>query len=305
MRPGLGETKGVLHMFLASIGDTVERGFEVFFAWIPALIGALAILIIGYIVARVLAGVVARVLQRVGLDRTLHSGTAGRWVAKLTASPSRLLGSITFWVVFLGAISLAVTALGIDALTDFVGAVYAYLPNVLAAILIFVVAGAIAAAVGGLVARTMGDTTTGKLVGTVVPILIMAVAGFMILDQLKIAPEIVTITYASLMGAIALGMALAFGLGGRDVAARMLEGAYAAGQLNREQVKRDLEVGRERARQEAERVKAQVEEKAEGDELAGVRTGSDVTETQEVRFEPSAELTEEVQPGAKPTRPSR
>src|SRR5918999_709670 len=140
-------TKGVLHMFLASIGDTVERGFEVFFAWIPALIGALAILIIGYIIARVLAGLVARVLQRVGLDRTLHSGTAGRWVAKLTASPSRLLGSITFWVVFLGAISLAVTVLGLVALTDFVGAIYAYLPNVLAAILIFVVAGAIAAAV--------------------------------------------------------------------------------------------------------------------------------------------------------------
>jgi len=289
-------------MLLASIGDTIERGFEVFFAWIPALLGALAILIIGYIVARVLAGLVARVLQRVGLDRTVRSGTAGEWIAKVTASPSRLLGSVTFWVVFLGAISLAVTALGIDALTDFVGAIYAYLPNVLAAILIFIVAGAIAAGVGTVVTRTMGETTTGKMVGTVVPVLIMAIAGFMILDQLKIAPEIVTITYASLMGAIALGMALAFGLGGRDVAARMLEGAYAAGQRNREQIKSDLRQGRERARVEAERVKARVEEPAEGDDLAGVRTGSDVTETQEVRFEPSEQLTQEVEGGQQPRR---
>jgi Conserved TM helix len=287
-------------MFLASIGDTIERGFEVFFAWVPALLGAIAILIIGYIVARVLGGLVARVLQRVGLDRTIRSGTAGDWVAKVTSSPSRLLGSLTFWVVFLGAISLAVTALGIDALTDFVGAVYAYLPNVIAAILIFIVAGAIAAAVGTVVARTMGDTSTGKVVGTVVPILIMAIAGFMILDQLKIAPEIVTITYASLMGAIALGMALAFGLGGRDVAARMLEGAYAAGQRNREQVRRDLQQGRERARLEAERVKAKVQEPAEGDELTGVRAGSDVGQTQEVEFEPSQQLTEEVQRGTPP-----
>jgi Conserved TM helix len=287
-------------MFLASIGDTIERGFEVFFAWVPALLGAIAILIIGYIVARVLGGLVARVLQRVGLDRTIRSGTAGDWVAKVTSSPSRLLGSLTFWVVFLGAISLAVTALGIDALTDFVGAVYAYLPNVIAAILIFIVAGAIAAAVGTVVARTMGDTSTGKVVGTVVPILIMAIAGFMILDQLKIAPEIVTITYASLMGAIALGMALAFGLGGRDVAARMLEGAYAAGQRNREQVRRDLQQGRERARLEAERVNAKVQEPAEGDELTGVRAGSDVGQTQEVEFEPSQQLTEEVQRGTPP-----
>jgi Mechanosensitive ion channel, conserved TM helix len=286
-------------MFLADIGDTVDRGFEVFFAWVPALLGAIAILIIGYIVARVLGGLVGRVLQRVGLDRTLHSGTAGNWVAKVTSSPSRLLGSLTFWVVFLGAISLAVTALGIDALTDFVGEIYAYLPNVLAAILIFIVAGAIAAAVGTLVARTMGDTTTGKVVGTVVPILIMAIASFMILNQLKIAPEIVTITYASLLGAIALAMALAFGLGGRDVAARMLEGAYAAGQRNSEQIKRDLQQGREQARQDAERVKARAEEKAEGDELVGVR-GSSAGETEEVQFEPSEQLTQQVQPGTPP-----
>ena len=286
-------------MFLASIGDTVERGFEVFFAWIPALLGAIAILIIGYIVARVLGGLVTRVLQRVGLDRTLHSGTAGNWVAKATSSPSRLLGSLTFWVVFLGAISLAVTALGIDALTDFVGEVYAYLPNVLAAILIFIVAGAIAAAVGTLVARTMGDTTTGKVVGTVVPILIMVVASFMILNQLKIAPEIVTITYASLLGAIALAMALAFGLGGRDVAARMLEGAYAAGERNRETIKRDLQQGRDRARQDAERITAEAEQTVDGDELAGVR-GSSAGEAEDVRVEPSEQLTQPVQPVTQP-----
>jgi hypothetical protein len=177
--------------------------------------------------------------------------------------------------------------LGIDALEDFVAAIYAYLPNVLAAILIFLVAGAIAAGVGTLIARTMGDTTTGKVVGTVAPVLIMAVAGFMILDQLQIAPEIVTITYASLMGAIALGMALAFGLGGRDVAARMLEGAYAAGQRNREQVKQDLDQGRQRAKQEADRLREKTQVSAEGDELTGVRADA---ETEVVAFEPSPEL---------------
>jgi hypothetical protein len=123
-----------------------------------------------------------------------------------------------------------------------------------AAFLIFLVAAAIAAGVGALVLRTMGETTTGKVIATVVPILIMAVAGFMILDQLQIAETIVTIRYASLLGAEALGMALAFGPGGREVAARMLEGAYQAGQQNREQVKQDLQQGRDAARDEAERM---------------------------------------------------
>jgi hypothetical protein len=60
---------------------------------------------------------------------------------------------------------------------------------------------------------------------------------FMILNQLRIATEIVTITYAALMGALALGMALAFGLGGRDVASRVLEDAYRRGQQERNRIR--------------------------------------------------------------------
>jgi hypothetical protein len=122
-----------------------------------------------------------------------------------------------------------------------------------------VIAGAVAAAVGGLVARTMGDTPTGKVVGSVVPVLVMAIATFMILNQLQIAPEIVTITYAALIGGIFLAMALAFGLGGREVAGRMLSDAYDKGQQQRGQVRRDMEIGKERGRQDAERAKSEAE----------------------------------------------
>ena len=90
-----------------------------------------------------------------------------------------------------------------------------------------------------LVDRTMGDTPTGGIVETVAPVLVMAIATFMILDQLKIANNIVMITYAAIVGAVALGMALAFGLGGRDVAGRLLENAYArAGGQRRRQARR-------------------------------------------------------------------
>jgi hypothetical protein len=96
----------------------------------------------------------------------------------------------------------------------------------------------------------MGETPLGKIVATAAPILIMAIATFMILDQLKIAHNIVVITYAALMGAIALGAALAFGLGGREVAREMLQGAYQKGQENKEQFRRDLDRGMERGREE-------------------------------------------------------
>jgi hypothetical protein len=240
------------------IGDSLQQALNSFFGFLPNVLGFLIILVIGYIVAKVVKGVLARVLDKVGLDRALHSGQTGQYVEKISpgASPSKLVGSIAFWFIFLGAISLAVSALKIPALTTFVSAIYGYLPNVIAAVLIFVVAGAIAGAVAALVTKTMGDTPTGKLVATVAPLLIMAIATFMILNQLQIAPAIVTITYAVLLGSLGLGMALAFGLGGRETAGALVSGAYDKAQDQSDQVKRDMQVGKQRGQAQAEQAKA-------------------------------------------------
>ena len=252
-----------------NIGDSVERAFTVFFEWLPALIGALLILVIGYIVAKIVGKLVSRVLKGAGLDRMLHKGQGGQFVQKVTSSPSKLLGSIAFWAVMLGVISLAVSVLGIEALTNFVAAVYAYLPNVLAALLIFLVASAIAAGIATLVTRVMGDTALGKVVATVAPILVMTIASFMILEQLKIAHDIVITTYTLLLGGIALAAALAFGLGGREVAGKMLEGAYQKGQENKEQLKQDLDKGMSRAKEEAQAAKDKAQQQ-DGEPSAGV-----------------------------------
>jgi hypothetical protein len=251
------------------IGNSVERGFTVFFAWLPALLGALVILVVGYFVAKFVGKLVSRALDRAGLDRTLHQGTGGSVIEKITSSSSRLLGTLAFWAILLGTISLAVSVLGIEALTAFVAAIYAYLPNVLAAVLIFLVASAISAGVATLATRAMGGTALGKIVATAAPILVMTVATFMILDQLQIAQNIVVITYAGLIGAIALGSALAFGLGGRDVAREMLQGAYEKGQANKEQFKRDLDQGISRARDEVQTAR---DELSSSDDASSVDT---------------------------------
>lgn len=237
-------------MILADLNvtDSIERGFTVFFAWLPSLLAALAILVVGYMVARIVGRLVARVLGRAGFDRVVHGSPGGDFVRRVIAAPSRLLGTIAFWALFLGAVSLAVTALGIEALTDFLGEVYGYLPNVIAALLIFLVAGAVAAAVATLAQRFLGETPLGTIVSTAAPILVMTIATFMILDQLKIAQDIVVITYAALLGAIALGTALAFGLGGRDVARELLMNAYDGVRERKDEWKQDLNSGVERAK---------------------------------------------------------
>ena len=268
-------------MLFAAIRDSVERGFDTFFEWLPALIGALVILIIGYIVAKVIAAAITKLLRRGGVDRSMTQGQAGNWVSKITSSPSSLIGRIAFWAIFLGAISLAVSALGIEALTNFVGAIFAYLPNVIAALLIFLVASAIAAGIAALVGRVMGDTPTGKVVATVAPGIVMVIAIFMILNQLLIAPEIVIITYAALIGALALAAALAFGLGGREVAAQMLRGAYEKGQEQSDQVRRDMQQGKQRAQRDLDQAKEKAQDTEGGSgsgstsrERVGATTGA-------------------------------
>jgi len=231
------------------ISESLQRGFDSFFGFIPNLIGFLVILLVGWVIARIVRAAITKGLEAVGLDRALHNSDAGEYVEKVSpgARPSKLIGVIGFWLIFLFVLTAALSALKIPAVTAFMTQVLNYLPNVIAAIVIFVLAAAIAGAVGGLVAKLLGDTPTGKVVATAAPTLIMVIAVFMILNQLRIAPEIVTITYAALLGSVALGSALAFGLGGRDVASRMLEDAYRKGQEQRGQVERDVQLGKERA----------------------------------------------------------
>jgi small-conductance mechanosensitive channel len=251
-------------MVLFSIRSSIDNGFSVFFEWLPRALGFIAVLLIGYLIAKLVGNLVHRLTHRAGLDRTVHGGAGGNFIQRAVPSPSRLLGRITFWALFLGAFSIAASVLGIDALTAFIGAVWAYIPNVIAALLIFLVAGAVAAAVVALVQRTMGDTALGKIVATAVPILVMTIATFMILEQLKIAHDIVVTTYTLLLGAIALGAALAFGLGGRDVAARVLEDAYEKGQQNKDEYRRDLDRGMDRAKHEAQQARQSMDAAPQG-----------------------------------------
>ena len=234
------------------LDDSLQKSFDTFFNFLPNILAFLVIVAIGYVVAKIVKGIVTKGLQKAGLDRHLHESDANRYVQRVMpgASPSSGIGRVVFYLVLAFFLFSAIGALKIPALTTFMNQVLAYLPNVIAAIIIFVVAAAIAGAAAAGIARVMGDTPTGKIAATVLPAIVMVIALFMILEQLNIAPEIVEIAFAATMFALALGLALAFGLGGRPIAERMLSDAYDAGKRHKEQVKQDLDTGRQRAQAE-------------------------------------------------------
>jgi hypothetical protein len=248
-------------MAAIKIVDSLQKGLDAFFAFIPNLIAFLVILIIGYFIAKIIAAIIKKALRKLGVDRALHESDAGEYVERISpdASPAHIISKVVFWIIFVFVLTAAIGALKIPAVTAFMNQVLAYLPNVIAAIVIFVIAAAVAGVAGGAAAKLMGDTPTGKIVGTVVPTLVLVVGLFMVLNQLKIAPEIVTVLFTVLIGSLGLGLALAFGLGGRGVASRLLEDAYGKGQDEKDKVKRDLETGKDRAQDRAEEGRQRVE----------------------------------------------
>lgn len=221
------------------ISESLQRALDDLVGFLPRLIGFAIVLLIGYVVAKALQKLVALALEKAGTDRAIRSGPSGEYVQRMApdVSPSEMIGRVVFWFIFLGALSIAISSLGIAALNEFVADVFNYLPNIIVAILIAVVAIPVAGGLAKLAERTWGDSPMGKMMATAIPALVLGIAVFMILNQLRIATDIVVITYAALMGAVALGAALAFGLGGRDVASRMLEEAYRRGQAERAKVR--------------------------------------------------------------------
>jgi hypothetical protein len=236
-----------------SLSESVEAGFNRVFAYLPQLLGALVLVVIGYFVARVLMQAIRKLLKQIRFDRTLHTSPVGGVLSRLMESPTVFISKVVFWLVFVGFISMAIAALNVPALNAFMGAIYAYLPHVIAAVIIFLVASAVSAGAVAFVGKVMGRTALSKMVAAVVPSLTMSIAVFMILEELMIAEGIVMITYTALIGSVALGSALAFGLGGRDVAARLLEQAYESGRQNAGSAKNEARRANHNVKREAKR----------------------------------------------------
>jgi len=103
------------------IGNSFQQSVDSIFTYLPKVLAFLIIVIIGYIIAKVVKKVVNKVLDKVRVDEKLQKGKAGEFVGKMSpgGKPSHLVGAVAFWVIFLFALSSAIGALQIPALTTF------------------------------------------------------------------------------------------------------------------------------------------------------------------------------------------
>src|ERR671929_716557 len=202
----------------------LQDALSTFLSYIPQLIGAIVILIIGYLVAKVLQAVVGRVLQGIGFDRWMERGGIKQFLdrAETNQTPASILGALVFWFVFIIAITMAADALGIPQVSAVLSQLIAYIPNVIAAVLILI----LAALLANFLASVVRGATGSDLLSNIARYAIIVYAVFAALTQLGIAVQLTAPTFLIILGAAALAAAIAFGFGAQGVARDIVEKAY-------------------------------------------------------------------------------
>jgi len=192
----------------------IEDAWSDVASFVPKLLGFLLILVIGYFVVKAIAKVADAVLERVGFDRAVERGGIARALSASKYDASDIISKVIFYALFLLVLQMAFGVFGSNPISDLIEGVIAYLPKVIAAILIVVITAAIAAAAKELIEAALGGLSYGKALANVASIAILVVGVFAALNQLQIAPQIVTGLFYALLVVVAGSAVIAIGGGG-------------------------------------------------------------------------------------------
>jgi hypothetical protein len=210
----------------------VEQAWTNFMTFLPKFVIFLAILLVGWFLARLLARGCNALLERVGFDRLVERGALKRTLARTRYDASDLLSKILFYTIVLFVLQLAFSVFGDNPISALLTRVIAYIPNIFVAAIIVVIAAAIAAGVKDILNATMAGLSYGRYVATVASVMILVVGIFAALDQLQVAPAIVNgLFYAGL--AIVAGSAI-IAVGGGGIRPMQAQWERAMGRLQRE-----------------------------------------------------------------------
>ena len=186
---------------------------------------------------------VDRLLRRIRFDALLERGGVMEVVERSGShvNPIRVIANLVFWLLMFAVIVLASNALGLQSLADVFSELVSYIPSVIAAIVIIIVGIVLGEFVGGLILASAGALHGGTALARIGRGGVILLAIFMALQQLNVATEIVTTAFALLFGAVALALALAFGLGNRDLAGEVTREWYMRYKAERDAAERSAE----------------------------------------------------------------
>lgn len=199
------------------------RSFVHFF---PRLLAMLIVALLGWVIAYALKVIVRGILRVARIDRLSENAGATQLLSKAALPPlTEVLSRFVFWVVWVGFLLLGVNMLGIVALQEHISRFFLYLPRLFAALFI-VFLGSLAASFfsrAALLAAVNANFPSPRLLANSIRTVILIFAVSMMFEELGLAEKTIIVAFAIVFGAAMLGIAIAFGLGGRALAKQYLE----------------------------------------------------------------------------------
>jgi len=206
--------------------------------FLPRLMVMLIIVVLGWIIAWVAKAILRSVLRLAKFDRlSEHTGATQLLNKVALPSSSELLSRLVFWVAWIGFILIGVNVLGIVGLQEHVTRLLGFLPRVFVALFILFV-GLLATSFfsrAALLAAVNADLPSPRLISSTVRTLLIVCTVSMSFEELGLAEHTILVAFAIVFGALMFGLALAFGMGGRDLARHFLERRFRHEEQEKEQ----------------------------------------------------------------------
>ena len=207
--------------------DTTREFLHQSAALLPRLVLALAIVGVGWLVAKIVRFAIEKGLRAVNFNVLTERAGTDHFLqaAGLRGDTSTLFGLLGYWMVLVAALMVASNGLGLAYVTDLLQRVELFGPRVLVAGLVLVLGSYFARFVGESIERFCRDAqiSDGDILGKVVRSLIMAFVVMIALSQMEVGGDFVQWAFLIILAGVILALALAFGLGGREWAAALLE----------------------------------------------------------------------------------
>jgi mechanosensitive ion channel-like protein len=215
----------------AAMMTSMAAAMAMFFSAIPKVLGFLVIVIVGWLIASLVEKGVAALLRAVKFNDLSQRSGLSDFVARMgtRTDSAGLIGLIVKWFIRLIALVVAFDALGLPAVSGVLRQLLLWLPNVVVAMVVLVIGGLAARALGNLVRGATSEAGMGNpdVLARVASITVWGFAIVVAVNQIGVATELVNTLFMAFVGAFALGAALAFGLGGRDTAAEIVRNWYS------------------------------------------------------------------------------
>ena len=206
--------------------DPVKAMLIKIWSYIPAVIGALLILVIGWLIAKLIEVVVVRALKAVRLDALSDKAGVTNVLAQgeIKLTVSELVGAIIYWITMLVVLATAMNALNLTVAAELLSRLVGYVPNILVAIFVVVLGSFLANFVAAIVrtAASNAGVERAKLLGQIAQTILVIFTIIIAIEQLNIATTLITLSVNLILASIGLGIAIAFGLGCKDIAGKFM-----------------------------------------------------------------------------------